>query len=232
MIDVDIYLVTCDRTWYLFATLDALHKNTRVRHRIFVADNASKNKEIRLILNRFKNNRRAIDGYIRFEKSRISARDDLIKRFPPKARYMVIMDDDFLVPRGWLGALMRCIEKRPEYGLLSLWHDIVDKPDPKNRMTPLFWKKRGFPIAIHHVSDGAIYRSALVEGLMFTPTSLFRKIKRFIRGRIYSRAVVTAGLKIGYLKEPLVRHIGYNIYYDYPSYVSRKKRYFDGFREH
>ena len=98
-------------------------------------------------------------------------------------------------------------------------------------MTPNRWKRRAL-LPVHHVLEhGEIYKSALVEGLMFTPTELFKQVGQFVRGRIYSRAVVKRGYKIGYMKEPVVRHVGYNIYYDYPTYQQGKAGYFARFRE-
>ncbi len=228
---LDIYFVTRNRPWYLFATLDALDKYTTVPRRIFVADNASSKKnDTALILQRFLKNRRAINGTVRFKTNRVSARDDLIKKFKPKAKYMVIMDDDFLVPKGWAESMIAFIEEHPEFAVLSLMPDDVDHPDPKNKLTPSGWKYRQL-LAIRKINEGDIWRTNVVEGLMFTTREHFKRIGKFVRGRIYSRALTKRGFKVGYMKEPVVRHIGYNMWYDYPGWQPGKVSYFRQFRD-
>lgn len=228
---VDIYLATHDRPYCLYMTLDALQKYTTMPHRIFVADNASAKENGRL-LKSFKDNRRAITDYVRFPHNLLMIRDRLIEHFPPTAKYMVILDDDIVVQGGWLEALIDYIETYPKFGGLSLDLDEVDRPDPKNSLTPKYWTAKKPLVWSPRTDMGDIFGTTAIAQLVFTPTSLFKKIGGFVRDYLYSRDVMKQGYKLAYLKHPTVRHIGYNMFYDDPDWLKRRNTYFNSLTEH
>lgn len=227
----DIYIITHNRPYYLFMTLDALTKNTDFDCRIFVGDNNSDTDENENILKTFKYCRQSINDFILFNKNSILNRNELIKKFKPKNEFIVIIDDDILVPKRWLTQLVDVLKHEKEYGALSLNISEDDRPDPNNKLTPDYWNANKDLIWTKKYNDDYLIRTDTVAGLVITKTSLFFDIGKFHRDCYYSTQVRKKGYKVGYLKNIYMRHLGYNMFYDYPDYRGKRDEFFEQFKK-
>lgn len=241
MMQTDVYVLTHNRPEYLFCCLDSLSKNTTMEHRVFVVDNGSETTRNQEIVRMFEMGRKVVDGSLRLDYNALDARDRLMACYEPTGKYVVMLDDDVLVPRGWLESLVAMMEERPDFGVLSLNVSEIDRPDGRNPLVHKMWvddvngecpqwrDEHGRLSLIwspkHDLGD--VVETECVGILHITRIGLYKSIGRFVCDSWYCAQVRSVGMRVGYLKTVSMRHLGLNDYTDYPGYRPLKDKYVD-----
>lgn len=213
---IPIYLLTYKRPEYLFCTLDNLTKNTVYPHKVFVGTQ-DRSEETKRILNIFKENRKSIDDWCyQRDKDFRKNRDRLIGKFNIKNDYFVITDDDILFEKWWLAKMVALMEKYADFGMIGCELDEVDMPDRSNPLTPrrkknkMIWTRR-------NRYDNELDETESVAVPMVSRQKLYKKIGEYYRDHNYSIELKKRGYKVGLAKNVKARHLGQNIFYDYPN---------------
>lgn len=241
---VPILLVSCRRPHYLFSTLDALQKYTEHPIEVFVANNMS-SSETREVLGMFV--RRGFlnaDNIFDFDTNVLYIKGHFIKEMLNVQKkiegkdYFVLIDDDIIPQRRWLSEMLSIMEDNKDdiVALQPNWA-MVDFPDFNNEyVTKQISKHRANMLNKYgsmiesptspYEKDDRVLLSA-VDGLIVFNVNLFRKMAvPFLRGFIFCIEAQKMGYKTGYTKNIYARHLGANVYCDYPGYAEFRDKYF------
>ena len=234
---IDIYMVTHNRPLYLYMALDAIAKNTsREFFKLYVIANTPCDETLRMIRTESLC-RGVIDHALMVPfAQRVDARDELIDRFPPTQRFTMYIDDDIVLPSGWLTEAMYHFDSEPKLVAFSYKISETDRPDPNHPLTPSCWKDCP-PLQWSKVRrvnpNTGLNETESVGGVIITPTCLFKKIGwKFRRDAVYCRNVRKKGFLVGFTTAREMRHIGYNSFYDYPGYEEERDEFFSGYKEY
>lgn len=210
---VDIVLLTHNRLRYFHDTVNSIYKHTRIPFRLIIVDNNSDPEFVKylkqvsvlfdeLILNNIN------EWTAAFQKG-----IDISKSDP-----FVVSDPDILVPnlegKCWLERLVGLHKQNPEMGLIALNLDPSNKPE---KMPDVY------------ISEKTKYNDDLTLSNVGT---VMQAIKRKYFNFPYTTDWETCekiranGGKVGFAKNIIGYHLGWNEDKDYPNYIVDKFKYF------
>jgi len=206
---IDLVLLTHDRLPHLVRTVDALEQRTRTPLRITVVDNAS-GAETRAWLQANRH---------RFERLILRAENEHTPAFQHgidaiASDPFIVSDPDLVVPESepdWLERMLGLLEAHPEFGLIGMGLDPVNRPAdlPPEPATPA-------------TADGE-----LVEGDVGTWFQLIRRealTVRYVTDGTTCAAVRRAGWRVGWTARLRAHHLGWDDAVDHPEYLLRKSQ--------
>ncbi len=210
---IDIVFLTHNRLNYFFGTIDALIKNTRYPYRIIVVDNAS-NEKFGTYLKQ---------AEILFDKIIFNDKNEWTKAFQKGIDYsesdpFIVSDPDILVPnlegKCWLERIVNLHEKYPEIGLLALNLDASNKPV---KMPDVYiGEKQPYNDEIVLANVGTVMQSIKRKYFDFPYETDWETCERIRQN----------GGKVGFAKNIVAYHLGWNEEKDYPDYMVEKYKYF------
>ncbi len=210
---IDIIFLTHNRSTYFFQTIDALIKNTRYPYRIIVVDNASE-EELKTYLKQ---------AEILFDKIIFNNKNEWTSAFQKgidvsESDPFIVSDPDILVPqfddKCWLERLIELHKNNPEMGLIALNLDASNKP---SKMPDVY------------IGEKIKYNDEIILANVGT---VMQSIKRKFFNFQYKtdwetcEAIRQNGGKVGFAKNIIAYHLGWNEEKDYPDYMVEKYKYF------
>jgi Glycosyl transferase family 2 len=205
---VDIVMLSYNRLDYLVRTLDALFERTPEPFRLTVVDNASRS-DVRtwLVANRSRFHRlilQPVNEHIAgFQRGIENTTSDPF----------LLAEPDLIVPDlrpSWLARLRDTLERHPDFGLLAVGLDTVNRPSVLGAET---------------LEPGALVDGEIVEGNVGI---WFQMIRRGALGVPYTKdsvacaAIRAAGYRVGWVPSIRALHLGWDDFERHPAHLARK----------
>ncbi len=210
---IDIVILTHNRLEYFKQTIDSLRKHTRYPYRIIVVDNKS-DDTFREYLTK---NTRLFDTIILNERNEWTPAFQKGISHTTSDPYLV-SDPDIIVPnligKCWLERLIDLHTTYPEMGLIALNLDPSNKPQTMPDV---------------YVGEKAPYNEEIV---LSNAGTVMQAIKRkyfdgnYITDWQVCDQIRKNGGKVGFAKNIIAYHLGWNEHTDYPEYMVEKYQYF------
>lgn len=209
----DIVLLTHDRLDYFHKTISALINNTKYNYRLIIVDNNS-SEEFQNYLNQTK---------VLYDEIIFNETNEWTSAFQKGidktiSDPFVVSDPDILVPnlegRCWLERLVDLHSQNPEMGLIALNLDPSNKPE---KMPDVY------------ISEKTVYNSDITLSNVGT---VMQAIKRkyfnfpYVTDWETCERIRMNGGKVGFAKNIVAYHLGWNEEKDYPDYMVDKFKYF------
>ncbi|AZR72019.1 hypothetical protein BBF96_00515 [Anoxybacter fermentans] len=206
-----IVIVTCNRLEFARQTIESIFKNTLYpNYELILIDNGSTDGTVEYL--KEIENRPQISHIIYFNNNEGKGKAANYGFALSKGEYIIGLDDDVIVPEGWLTKLIEAIDIIPNVGWLSInlekeyWGSFSRK-DPYNVFRPEYERKFG-NFTIQEVPDVAGFCVAM-------PRSTYEKLGGYVEniyyGGIdgeYNRRAMSHGLLTGYLMDVVGIHLG------------------------
>lgn len=123
---------------------------------------------------------------------------------------------------------MSFMDNMPNIAIMQLNFDMCDLPTIDEYTQQYEWKiieKKNGLIRSTHQKDHGQWIETTVAGFLVLKTDVFKKVGQFYQGEKYCKKVWEMGYKSGYLKSVTGRHLGENMYYDYPDHLEKREQY-------
>ncbi len=210
---IDIIFLTHNRLNYFVQTIEALIQNTRFPYRIIVVDNKS-DDEFREFL---KSTSQLFDKIILLDENQWT-KSFQIGINQSEGQYFVVSDPDILVPnlegKCWLERLYDLHLQNPEMGLIALNLDSSNKPE---KMEDVYLgKKENYNDEIILSNVGTVMQMINRKYFNFNYITDWETCERIRRN----------GGKVGFAKNIIAYHLGWNEDNDYPEYLVDKYNFF------
>jgi len=126
---IDITFLTWNLPEMSLRCLRAVKKHTRMPYRLIWVDNGSGKANFNVV----KKYVETFEDYMifRFDRNRYYAEGTNTGIKLSSSKYVVTLSNDVFVTNGWLGKLIKIIQRRPEIGLISPLTDVIGSNCPR-----------------------------------------------------------------------------------------------------
>ncbi len=210
---IDIILLTHNRLKYFFETISTLIKNTRYPYKLIIVDNDSDEK--------FKTYLKQSE--ILYDKIIYNDKNEWTPAFQKgidisQSDPFIISDPDILVPnmqgKCWLERIVDLHKQNPEMGLIALNLDASNKP---NKLEDVYLgDKEDYNNEIVLSNVGTVMQAIKRKYFNFPYVTDWETCERIRRN----------GGKVGFAKNIVAYHLGWDEDKDYPEYLVEKYKFF------